>query len=252
MDHIQIEPPLKEDTPRIPSPYGEEIFYYSQVDLIIVLHLSAGLSCSDGKCELIDISIGFVPNASGMTAVEPLALYLSLYRFVNGTFPGTNANFTYTHTESSQDVISKSVIYLSVVKPEQANGEAFNIANTTTPKPWCLKLPVIARYFGLHGSGPGQKGWEEVEVWWNKNLHDYRRICKTFGLAPRELPRSSWVFYKADFTLLDRDHELSLAKMYNIGFIAELPLERGHYLTFDRMAEAKLILSLEALVTSPT
>lgn len=34
MDKIQINPPLKEDTPRIPSPYGDEIFYYDQVDLI--------------------------------------------------------------------------------------------------------------------------------------------------------------------------------------------------------------------------
>lgn len=34
MDKIEINPPLKEDNPRIPSPYGDEIFYYDQVDLI--------------------------------------------------------------------------------------------------------------------------------------------------------------------------------------------------------------------------
>lgn len=34
MDKIQINPPLEEHTPRIPSPYGDEIFYYDQVDLV--------------------------------------------------------------------------------------------------------------------------------------------------------------------------------------------------------------------------
>lgn len=33
-DKIEINPPLKEDNPRIPSPWGDEIFYYPQVDLI--------------------------------------------------------------------------------------------------------------------------------------------------------------------------------------------------------------------------
>jgi hypothetical protein len=34
MDKIEINPPLREDNPRIPSPWGDEIFYYPQVDLI--------------------------------------------------------------------------------------------------------------------------------------------------------------------------------------------------------------------------
>jgi hypothetical protein len=33
-EHIEINPPLREDNPRIPSPWGDEIFYYAQVDLI--------------------------------------------------------------------------------------------------------------------------------------------------------------------------------------------------------------------------
>ncbi|KAJ5882644.1 uncharacterized protein N7529_001316 [Penicillium soppii] len=33
-DQIEINPQLEEDSPRIPSPYGDEIFYYAQVDLI--------------------------------------------------------------------------------------------------------------------------------------------------------------------------------------------------------------------------
>lgn len=34
IDKIQINPPLKEENPRIPAPYGDEIFYYAQVDQV--------------------------------------------------------------------------------------------------------------------------------------------------------------------------------------------------------------------------
>lgn len=33
-DKIDVNPPLKESQPRIPSPYGDEIFYYGQVDVV--------------------------------------------------------------------------------------------------------------------------------------------------------------------------------------------------------------------------
>jgi hypothetical protein len=105
-----------------------------------------------------------------MTFVEPLALYLSLHRYANGpgasvTFPGTKSNFTYTYTESSQDLISRSEIYLSVIKPQEANGEAFSVADTATPRPWSLKWPILTSYLGLNGIGPGERGWQEVDVW---------------------------------------------------------------------------------------
>ncbi|KAJ5490671.1 hypothetical protein N7453_011496 [Penicillium expansum] len=45
----------------------------------------------------------------------------------------------------------------------------------------------------------------------------------------------------AGSTLFDRDHESSLSKIHNIGFMEQLPLERGHYFTFDRMREGKLV-----------
>lgn len=192
-----------------------------------------------------------------MTFVEPLALYLSLYRYVNGPcarvkFPGTKTNFTYTWTESSQDLISMSEIYLSVIKPHEANGEAFNIADSATPSSWSLKWPVLANYFGLNGVGPGEKGWEDIDLWWNEHQNDYRRMCKSYSLVPRELSSASWVFCKAAFTLLDRDRELSLDKIRDIGFTEELPLGQAHYIAFDRMAENRLIPSREALLTSIT
>jgi len=34
IEHIKIDIPLKESAPRVPSPYGDNIFYYAQVDEI--------------------------------------------------------------------------------------------------------------------------------------------------------------------------------------------------------------------------
>ncbi|OQE40206.1 hypothetical protein PENCOP_c006G04608 [Penicillium coprophilum] len=249
MDKIEIKPPLREDNPRIPSPYGDEIFYYDQVDLI----KEAAKGKSWKWCEVRpDQIVGFVPDVTSMNFVEPLALYLALYRFVNGpgasvNFPGTKTNFTYKFTDSSQDLISKSEIYLSVVQPEHSNGEAFNIADTDLPGSWSAKWPILAKYFGLKGAGPGEMGWENLEEWWNEHQDDYRRMCNAYCLEHRLLPHSSWIFLKAGFTLLDRNREMSLDKIRGVGFKEEIPVGEGYLIAFDRIAEAKLIPSQRAL-----
>lgn len=190
-----------------------------------------------------------------MTFVEPLALYLSLYRFVNGpganiAFPGTRNNFTHTFTDASQDLISKSEIYLSVETPEKANREAFNIADTDVPGPWSVKQPILADYFGLKGTGPREKGWEDLEKWWNDHQPDYRRMYKTYRLERRDIPPSSWIFMKSGFVMLDRDREMCLDKIRDIGFREEYPVGMGYIIALERIAEAKLIPSRHALSTS--
>lgn len=62
----------------------------------------------------------------------------------------------------------------------------------------------------------------------------------------------SWVLFKAGFTLLDRDRELSLDKIRDIIFTGELALGQAQFLAFDRMAENKLIPLREALFASFT
>jgi hypothetical protein len=128
-----------------------------------------------------------------MAFVELIALYLALYRYVNGpsarvTFPGTQKNYLYTFTGSSQDIIARPDIYLSVEKPDQANGEVFNTADTATRGSWSVKWPLLSKYFGLEGAGPGPQGWSGVDQWW-KNEHQagYKRMCKKYGLRRRVL-----------------------------------------------------------------
>ncbi|KAL3440282.1 hypothetical protein BJX65DRAFT_316749 [Aspergillus insuetus] len=249
IDKIEINPPLREDNPRIPSPWGDEIFYYPQVDLI--------KEAAKGKqwrwCEVRpDQIIGHVPAVTSMTYVEPLALYLSLYRYVHGPgavvpFPGTKNNFVYTYTDSSQDIITRAEIYLSVVKPEAANGEAFNIADTATPGPWSVKWPILAGYFGLKGTGPGawgeKGGWGEIDTWWNEHQDAYAKMCAEFGLQKRTIEPATWVFVKAGLTLLDRNREMSLDKIRKVGFTEELPVGEGHVRTFNRIAVEGIIPS---------
>lgn len=192
--------------------------------------------------------IGFVPTETGMNLIEPIALYLALYRFVNGPgaavpFPGTHKCFTYLYTDSSQDIISKSEIYLSVIKSKEANGEAFNTADTATPGSWSMKWPMLAEYFGLKGTEPTVDGWGDIDKWWDEHQADYRKMCETYGLQQRTISESSWIFVKFGFIMLDRSRQMSLDKIRATGFTEELPVGQGHYVALGRMADAHLFPS---------
>jgi hypothetical protein len=94
-----------------------------------------------------------------MTFLEPQALFLALWRYVYGhgaevPFLGTDANYKHLNTDSSHDVMARSEIYLSVTKPQEAHGEAFNIADYATPTSWVTKWPILAGWFGLKGVPP--------------------------------------------------------------------------------------------------
>lgn len=102
-----------------------------------------------------------------MTYLEPVALFLSLWRYVHGAgaeipFIGTKANYLHTNTDSSHDIIARSEIYLSVVKPEQAHGEAFNTADNMRPVSWVERWPVMTGYFGLKGGPPVEPAESKV------------------------------------------------------------------------------------------
>lgn len=193
-----------------------------------------------------NILVGFVPTETAMNLLEPVALYLSLYRFIHGPgatvpFPGSPKSFIYTHTDTSQDILTKAEIYLSVVKPTEANGEAFNIADTATPGPWSVKWPMLAECFGLMGTAPIVDGWGGIDQWWNEHHEDYQRMCETYGLQRRAVSESAWVFSKVSLTMLNRNRELSLDKIRSIGFTEELPVGQGHYVTLDRMVDERIL-----------
>lgn len=190
-----------------------------------------------------------------MNFLEPLALYLSLYRFVNGPgavvpFPGTLQSYVCTNTDSSQDIITKAEIYLSIVKPAEANGEAFNIADTATPSSWSIKWPMLTKYFGLEGTGPNGDDWEPIDRWWKDHQYEYREMRVIHDLKQRDISESAWIFVKAGLTMLNRNREVSLDKTRGIGFTEELPVCQGHYVALDRMMDERILPPRQFLVSS--
>lgn len=125
-----------------------------------------------------------------MTTVGPWALCLSLYRYFSMgpslTFPDAKDKFTYTYTQSAQDLMSKSEIYLSAVKPEESNGEALNVADTAPRRSWSIKWSFIASYFGPNGIDAGQLGGEQVDLLWNEHQHDYRNVQDIWTCSSRD------------------------------------------------------------------
>lgn len=96
-----------------------------------------------------------------MSFLEPIALFLSVWRYVHGPgaeikFVGTSATYRHTNTDSSQDTIARSEIYLSVSAPAEADGEAFNTADYTVPNSWVDRWPAMVSYFGLKGTPPDE------------------------------------------------------------------------------------------------
>jgi hypothetical protein len=125
-----------------------------------------------------DNIIGFVPNNNAYCLAQTLALYLSLYRYVEGegakcTFPGTDKSWVNRYNESPQDMVARFSIFASL-DPEKTAGRAFNVGGQEDT--WKGKWPVICDYFGLKGTGPEEgspqpgayiashrKQWDEME-----------------------------------------------------------------------------------------
>ena len=187
---------------------------------------------------------------TSMTYVEPLALYLTLYRHVNGpgatvAFPGSYANYIHTYTASSQDIIARSELYLSIKKADQAHEEAFNTADNAAPQSWALIWPTMCEYFELRGesASPKDKGWKDIDKWWFTHQDQYNKMCEEYGLRPREIPEASWTFLSAGFSLLCRNRELSLDKIRSVGFTEEYPIGYGYFQVFERLTQDKIIPS---------
>lgn len=107
-DQVPYNPPLREDMPRIPDPYAQNIFYYGQYD--IMTRASAGKPWT--FCEIRpDAIVGFVPQNNAMNIAQAVALFLSLWKEVEKQgdevrevpFPGSREAWTAPHTDTSQE-----------------------------------------------------------------------------------------------------------------------------------------------------
>ncbi|KAI6754847.1 hypothetical protein HG530_012599 [Fusarium avenaceum] len=100
--------PWEEDIPRMPEPFASEIFYYAQYDVVAKPAADRFWECSHLP--------GFVPQHIS----QSLRLFLSYYRSVKGlgaecVFPGTPEAWTTLRTGSSQDLVARFHIHVSLL-----------------------------------------------------------------------------------------------------------------------------------------
>lgn len=225
------------------------MFYYNQVDW-----LDARSKKSNGQwtwCELRpDVVVGFVPNNNVYCLAQALALYLSLYRYVEGEgaevpFPGTEKSYEILSNDSSQDIIAKFAIHASL-HPETSGGQAFNAADNAKPSSWSVKWPVICEYFKLKGvpppaGGSGPQPTQYVE----EHVEQWKELEKKHGLQSGRVgnDRSLGFFPYFIMTMFNFDRQLDMTKMHKTwGQATEQTDAKGAWWTaFDRFRKAKII-----------
>ncbi|KAG9185196.1 hypothetical protein G6011_07740 [Alternaria panax] len=227
------ELPLKETLPPIPEPYLSQLFYYNQIDCL--KRISKGKNWS--WCEVRpDNIIGFVPNNNAYCLAQTLALYLSLYRSIEGEgvkcpFPGTEKSWVNQYNESPQDMVAHFSIHASL-NSEKTASQSFNVGGQEDS--WSGKWPIICDYFGLEGTGPEEgspqpgayidahkKEWEVLE-----KKHDLKK-----GSVDSDITHPGFQYFI--MTMFDFDRQMSMEASHKVGYTEEVGTKDTWTTAFD-------------------
>ncbi|KAJ9609946.1 hypothetical protein H2200_006275 [Cladophialophora chaetospira] len=240
-DAVEIIAPLKESLPRVPEPIADDIFYYSQYDVLESLSKRASWTFTEIRP---DAMVGFVPGTNVMNLAQGLAFYLTLYREVHGAgakvpFPGAEHGYRHKHTDTFQDLAAKMEIYAALNPEKCGSGRAFNIANGDVVT-WADKWPGVCAYFGLEGIGP-KSTFEPPADFVEKNIGSWKNLVNRKGLKPRNPAAYFWPFldFLMDKAFFDRQYDLSAARA--VGFTDTIDTVKSYHITFDRMKAARII-----------
>ncbi|KAJ6002418.1 hypothetical protein N7451_004965 [Penicillium sp. IBT 35674x] len=237
--------PLKEDLPRVPAEYAKDLFYYHEVDLL--QELSIGKSWS--WCEVRpDVIVGVAPFGNANCMAQTMGIYLSLYRAIEGAgahvpFPGNETTWRLLSTDSNQDIIARFCIFVSFQDREKVHARASNIADSATPVSWSQRWPVLAKYFGLEGTGPEDSSLHPT-VYVERHWAAFQALCREAGLREDVVDKSmhNTGARMGSLRLMDFDRPFDLGRARALGFSEELDTERSWYAAFDRVRGAKIIL----------
>lgn len=241
VSQINIQPPLHEKMPRIPSPWRDHIFYYDQYDLLKKLSEGQNWTFSEIRPDGI---VGFAPGYNVMNMAYGIAFYLSLYREVNGKdakvpFPGRPHGYHTRHTDTFQDILAKMEIFAALNRDKCQNGSSFNCGDGE-PVTWAQVWPGICSYFGLSGVEPDGKQ-KNIQDFVSENKAIWDRLISTHSLREGLLESQNWGH--VNFMLIDFDfgREYSLEAARSVGFNEQIDTLQGYQVTFDRMVNAKFI-----------
>ncbi|KAK2598794.1 hypothetical protein N8I77_012181 [Diaporthe amygdali] len=241
-EHIDLKPPFHESQPRVPSPWGDEIFYYSQVDILKRLSSDAGHSWTFTEVRP-DTIIGFVPGTNAMNVAQGLGFYLTLFREVHGAgarcaYPGTAAGYRSLHTDSSQDIIAKMEIFAALEPEKCGGGRAFNVADGEVVT-WADIWGGICAYFGLEGVPPTEETATAGDFV-KQHVGRWLGLIEREKLASMDILAHNWWFVERILQIpFDRQFDLRSAR--EVGFKETIDTTRGYTLVFDRMRQAKMI-----------
>jgi hypothetical protein len=236
--------PLREDLPRIPEPYASEPFYYWQVDLLN--RLSQGKNWS--YCEIRpDMVVGFVPNNNAHCLAQILAIYLSLYTYVNGKgssvpFPGNEKSWLIQSNDSSEDIVARFSIYASLHAEVAGGGKAFNVADRTAPSSWSVKWPVICSFFALQGVGPAEDA-PQPGAYIQQHRDRWIKLAQDNSLRLESLENqvANPGFQRYIMSLFTFNRTLSLEAIRAVGFVDEFDEKMSWFCAFERFPDAKII-----------
>ncbi|KAH7395595.1 hypothetical protein BKA64DRAFT_62366 [Cadophora sp. MPI-SDFR-AT-0126] len=237
---LKLNTPFSESLPRIPSPYAESVFYYSQVD--VLKELSAGKSWTFTEIRP-DVVVGFVPGSNVMNFAQGLGMYLALCKEVNGggssvPFPGTENGFRAFHTDTSQDILARMEIFAAINIDNCGNGEAFNVGNETVS--WSQVWPGVCQYFGLIGEGP-EEGGQSIEEFVTQNVGAWEKLAGRTGIDPQVFTTYNWLFVHFMLVVFDFNRQYDLTKAKAVGFTDEVDTVEGYRIAWDRMRAAKFL-----------
>ncbi|CAG8934657.1 unnamed protein product [Penicillium salamii] len=247
-DKFPIVAPLKEDMPRIPKPWRDEVFYYTQVDTLHELsQTNSGSRWTFAEIRPDGI-IGFCPGKNPMNMAQGLALYLSVFRTVHGksaqvSFPGTDKGYLCKHSNTSQDQLSKMEIHTALMSQLPVNGAAFNVADEDKPVTWAQVWPRLCSLFGLIGVGPHGTAEQQqsMEAFVMSNRAAWEATCEQFSLRRDSIDEQGWAhthFMLVEFDF-DRWYDLSAARA--VGFSESIDTVDAYRIAFERMSEANII-----------
>ncbi|PKY04967.1 hypothetical protein P168DRAFT_251949, partial [Aspergillus campestris IBT 28561] len=242
--------PLKETHPPLSEPYRSELFYTYQLDFLRTASANKPWTHVDVRPDII---IGFVPNNSLHNLAQWIVLYLALFRYIHGPgteaiFPGTAKSWKALSNDSSQDIIARFCIHLSLHTEEPGiAGGSFNVSDNAVPSSWEEKWPVVCEYFGLKGVAPVEGG-PEAAAFLEEHQDDWAKMEKDYGLRTghhhgkgddKSLPFVPF-FLLSQF---DFDRQVDLTRMHAAWGPAkeERDIKATWYTTFERYRAAGII-----------
>ncbi|KAK1996655.1 hypothetical protein LX36DRAFT_637642 [Colletotrichum falcatum] len=239
---IKILPPLKENLPRIPAPWADGVFYYSQYDALERLSRGKPWTFSEVRPDAI---VGFAPTANAMNMARGIGIYLAVHRAVRGAgavvaFPGTERGYRATHTDTFQDALSRMEIHAAVNATERrgcCGGSAFNAASEQVVS-WSRKWPRLCGYFGLTGRGPDARP-ARIRDFVRDHEDAWSALAREHGLEEGAVGDFDWRFLEFMLVQCDFDRELDLTRSREAGFTEEMDTVEGYLTSWKRMMAAK-------------